>query len=222
MLLLMGLAITAGLGCETAARTHNYSAIAGVDLDNPPEDAAKLSIHGDVRLVSINGEIIDGVPMESTPGGPPAMVEAERNPRWNVLIPPGKHTLEVGIASRWVYLSTETPLLVILFTGGGQQTAGFYPGSTENQRITFTATPGRRYRLTPDWTGEDWTIKVETGSEVSRTEVGEVVARVPHEDPAGRPGTNLSHRTWIKRQRDTQKQFRSSVANSPLTKPRAN
>jgi len=135
----------------------------------PDADVATLDLDFKVRLIHLDGHPVQGIPPGLDPGEP--------YNRRILRLRPGEHEVLVGIRPYiatnsypiYSYTSTtdceghchSTPMVV-----GYNTTTTNHEGSRENEHITFTLAPGRRYRLKledpPDWFSRRqlWSAKV--------------------------------------------------------------
>ena len=216
--LLCLLLLFVGAGC---GGTKTYDAFAG----EPPEKPAELRLGGDVRLVSLDGrpaaELAEGLTPDSAPPRPPEKLETEpRNPRRVLRLDPGRHTITVGQARRWLPLKRETHVALALLSGSVNYSAALYPGSDTNVRLAFDARPGVIYELEvrePKRGGRFVAELAPVKRDLGDAGVEVVAAEVPHEGD----GTPLSRRAWIEGRRDAEDAAREGGAGDDLTKPTA-
>ncbi|MEL7240695.1 MAG: hypothetical protein AAGK78_17690, partial [Planctomycetota bacterium] len=124
-----------------------------------------------IRLVSLNGQPVEGLPVVGKshigkPGG---------NYQRILRIPPGQHTLVAGLGPMDTSASYSTGGGVggigsvgggvsVGATAGGSATTSFvYPGSVEDEVVRITVQAGHTYRLDYDETKQDpgWTLELE-------------------------------------------------------------
>ena len=192
-------------GC---ASPETFDAFAGA----PPEKPAKLLFDGEVRLVALDGQPIDGMPHDSAPATPPGDIETEHNPRRILRIDPGEHTITVGLGRRWLPLLRETHIGLVFLTGAANYSAALYPGTEQNVQIRFVAQAGKQYTVKDKTDADRWWIEL-------RPEAAQpqVVATVDHDGE----GTSLLPGEWIKQRRAQEKSDRKGGGDD-LTKPAAN
>ena len=126
--------------------------------DRPDSEIASVQLDFKVRLMQLDGQPVAGIP--------PGLESGEPYDQRILRLLPGEHEMLVGIRpyietnSYPIYSYTTTtdceghchsiPIVV-----GYNTTTTFHQGSRDNERITFSLAPGRRYRLKlddpPDW-----------------------------------------------------------------------
>jgi hypothetical protein len=189
------LAILLLLALTGCAKPIIVNAFSGPDL--PDAAVATLQLDFKVRLVQLDGQ--------SVPGIPPGLETNEPyDPRILRLLP-GEHEMLVGIRPYietnsypiYSYISTtdceghcqSTPIVV-----GYNTSTTAHEGSRENEQITFTLAPGRRYRLKlddpPDWFSKRqlWSAKmIEKTNTWRDTIISTSHGRGPHIQPPPQP-----------------------------------
>ena len=213
---LLLLALLTLVGCSS---TKTYTAYAG----EPPAEPATLLLRGDVRVVSLNGtpaeQLTEGFEIDSVQPTPPGDVERAKNPSRRLLVDPGRHTLAVGLARRWMPLARETHIALVLLTNNVSYTAARYPGSDHSRLLEFEAVPGGVYTVDVDIDKrrDVWTASVVERS--SGKSVGVETGRLAYDDG----GTALLPNEWIRAEQAKEKQARKNPDEfeSAAVKPKA-
>ena len=157
----------------------------------PSEEIAVLHLGDEVRLLSV-----DGAPV---PGLPAGLTETDSYAPRIVRLLPGEHTIVAGIRPRVQTYSSPNYMYIPSGDchGGGSFVVTSYnsytsslPGSRENETIRFIAQPARTYRLKiddpPDWFSKTqrWSARIiEKTDQWSDPIVSTSLGRQPHETP---------------------------------------
>jgi hypothetical protein len=166
--------LSAVVGCVKPYQANAF------DGDPPADQIARLTIDSPVRLASLDGKPVDGIPAEFKSGS-----DLHKPRVVNIL--PGPHRLVVGVSA----LSSQTappttPGIGIGFTWK-------YPGSKEDEVLDFTAVAGRRYIVKIkdlpsmyDPKSDKWRARViDSDDPQFQKEVSTSAGRVAHAFPDG-------------------------------------
>ena len=172
--------ITLAVGC---AKPHQVNAFDGPD--RPAKEVTRLTIDAPVRLATLDGKVIEGIPAQTSNsyGQTPRII--------NIL--PGPHRIVVGVGPLASEANSGPPV-----GGGPSLGVGFtwdYRGSKDDEVLDFTAVAGRRYivkikDLPSMYNGKDiWRARViDSDDPQFQKEVSTSAGRVPHVASAGGDG----------------------------------